>query len=99
MYAGAKLSGDERVTARLPDPDESAWRRIARQTLGPALAILVCVVGGLIGAWGLPRLVIALAPHAPALVVYGSTVVGIFAGAAAGIFIAQILSARASRRR
>ncbi|HEX7381922.1 MAG TPA: hypothetical protein VF265_07160 [Nevskiaceae bacterium] len=86
------------MTARPPDSGESAWRRIKRQTLGPALAILVCVGGGLIGAWGLPRLVIAMAPHAPTLVVYGSTVVGVFVGAAAGIFLAQIISTHAARR-
>ncbi|MDN5874844.1 MAG: hypothetical protein L0H29_10735 [Sinobacteraceae bacterium] len=61
-----------------------------RQLAVPIVIVVALLGGGLAGAWGLPRLVILLAPHAPKLVVYGSSVVGILAGCIAGLVLAEL---------
>lgn len=70
---------------------ESSVGRFARQVLVPIVIIVACIVGGLFGAWGLPRALLVSAPHAPTWLVYASSVAGILAGGVAGLALAEIV--------
>lgn len=75
----------------------SRLRHSIQHMLPGVLLITLLMAGALVGAWGAPRAVILAAPHAPKVLVYGSVVVGILAGAAAGVAAAEVL-ARACQR-
>lgn len=77
---------------RYSPPTDTPLQRLGRQFLIPVVLVVALIAGGLAGAWGLPRATILLAPHAPRLVVYGSTVVGILAGGVFGVFVAEVLT-------
>ncbi|HEU0197331.1 MAG TPA: hypothetical protein VFQ88_08990 [Nevskiaceae bacterium] len=85
------------TTLKTPPPEESRLREIGRQLILPVLLIIACVAGGLAGAWGLPRLVVLTAPHAPTWAVYGAAIPGIFIGGIVGLAIIEFASRGLSR--